>query len=658
MSFSRRYAAGVPADSRTGRTPSRDDSRQPGIRIAPSRARTRQRNLLLDVPIAGRLTLGFLIAALIAALAAGVAGVQRAQELTRESTFYQNLLQTNTSLTTGDSFLQLMDSELHAALALTQTSSPSQEDLATDQKAVQSLETQFSSILDGYSQQDLLTSHPDRAALIEESGHANQISQQRTLTSSALRTWQVYSTAQDEVLRDIAAGNFAEAAALERSQAEPTHADVLSALRSLIQFNGRLASSVQGAAAVEETNQLYITVLAAVLAFLSVGGVGVFISDTIVRRLKHLRRVTQEVEAGQIGARAEVVGKDEIGGVSASVNGMLDTIVGLLQETRRQRDALQNAAERLFSDIRIASAGDLRVNANASSDPIGMLGNAFNFTIGRFRRFMLRAQTATEQLDVLSRQQIERTDAFLLSLQQLVRASSNPSQTSVSSYASSPAYWPSVPGLSFDRAPAEPSRLLGALDSARDQARVLMSEGAAARARVVVDLAEQAYLSAQRVRQLALTTADPLAPAQQQQLTALREQETQHLSGVLVRLANSAQNIDRETIDGLTVLTQSLDRASETARTLPAEGAARAQGSGPIGAPLSQAHAQSFARLGAAYGQEVAALARHMIVIAQEMRAGLAPFQLGQDDGMRSYEPLSAPPYSPFSASQPPYHSR
>lgn len=108
-----------------------------------------------------------------------------------------------------------------------------------------------------------------------------------------------------------------------------------------------------------------------------------------MQRLRQLRHVTRAVEQGQLDRRVQVTGHDEIAGVSASVNDMLDTIVGLLEETERQREALTNAAAHLFSDMRIVSAGDLRVHAPVSDDPIGLLANAFNFTVGRFNRFVL-----------------------------------------------------------------------------------------------------------------------------------------------------------------------------------------------------------------------------------------------------------------------------
>jgi hypothetical protein len=73
-------------------------------------------SLLLDLPIAWRLTLGFLLAALIAAAASGLSGVQRAQSLATQAAFYQRLLEANTSLTTGANFVQLMDTESHDIL--------------------------------------------------------------------------------------------------------------------------------------------------------------------------------------------------------------------------------------------------------------------------------------------------------------------------------------------------------------------------------------------------------------------------------------------------------------------------------------------------------------------------------------------------------------
>jgi hypothetical protein len=45
-----------------------------------------------------------------------------------------------------------------------------------------------------------------------------------------------------------------------------------------------------------------------------------------------------------------------------------------------------------------------------------MLANAFNFTISRFQRFLLRMQASAKQLDVIARQELERSETFAATL--------------------------------------------------------------------------------------------------------------------------------------------------------------------------------------------------------------------------------------------------
>src|SRR5262249_25510001 len=165
-------------------------------------------------------------------------------------------LEANTSLTTGANFVQLMNTASHDILQTAQGPAPSRETLTNDETALAGLATRYDTILSDYSNVYVIDQFPDAVTLLTEAGHANQIAQQRTLLSSALRTWQVYESAQNRVIAFIQAGDLNSAATLERAQAEPTNADALSALRSLIQFNSRVASSVNDAAVVEQRNQL------------------------------------------------------------------------------------------------------------------------------------------------------------------------------------------------------------------------------------------------------------------------------------------------------------------------------------------------------------------------------------------------------------------
>ncbi len=395
-------------------------------------------NPLIGIPIAQRLILGFLIPALIAAFAASIIGIQSAQLLNQESGFYQDLFQSYLSLATGNNYLQLMNFKLNETLSYASANSP-QAQLTADQQAVQGLETRYNTLLQNYVQHDLLIHNPSQIDLFNGAGHSGQDTQQNLLASSAMRTWQIYRSTQDQILRDIQNGLYQNAQTLEQQQGQLTYSDTLSALSQLIQFNGRLTTYVQDATNVQQTSTLVTTLIAVLLVFFAIGLIGWLIYGTLVSRLRKLRKVAQAVQRGQIDSRVTIDGRDEITDVSISVNTMLDAIVNLLEQTRVQRDALSSAAERLFADMRLANGGEFDVKTAVNNDPIWMLGHAFSFTIGRFRRFVMRNQTTIEQLDVVSQQGMKNANAFLMHARRLLQ---DP--------ASSPLYLPSNPQNATD----------------------------------------------------------------------------------------------------------------------------------------------------------------------------------------------------------------
>jgi methyl-accepting chemotaxis protein len=583
-------------------------------------ARRPRRMVLLNLPLVWRLTIGFLFAALIAAAASGLSGLQRAQTLSHESSFYESLLRSNTALTTGNNFLQLMGTKLDETLVDASMANPSRETLAGDQTALQGLATRYDAILNDFTRTQLLAEHPDEVAQLAEANHSGEAGQQRTLAASALRTWRVYQDAQTQVLQDVASGNLAEAATLLRSQAQPTNADALSAMRALIQFDGRIATSVHDAAVVEQQCSFTIALIAGALAFLAIAAAGWLISNTIVWPLRLLRRVTQDVERGRMGARVAVDGRDEIASVAGSVNGMLDTIVGLLEVSQRQRDAMVSAAEKLFTDVRVAGAGDLRVNAYVSGDPIGLLGNAFNFTIGRFRRFILRSQSTVDQLDVVAHQVHERANAFVLAARTL--PGTTPAAAGAESWA--------MPDLGDSRAGgASDGSLTQQVLRARDLARDLGREGGYQQAHTIYELAEQAYLAAGRLTQLIGQSAQGMPPGvADERGTQAQLAELRGLSEVLSQLGFAAQSARQQTGTDFGALDAALDQiGSLAARQVSREAAPQWLGAAPGTPPVD------LTRLSAAFANDVAALARQILHVSAEMREGLVPFRLEAGPG-------------------------
>ncbi len=283
--------------------------------------------LHFDLPIAQRLMLGFLATAIIAGIVAGAISLQRLQSLHRQSSFYQSLLNTKTQLTVGSNLLELMNNKTHNVLDdLTTLPVISQETLRDDKIALQGLTDRYDQLLHSYVAQDLLENNPDQVALLQESNHDAQVTQQKGLVESALRTWSYYKKAQEQFIGAVNKNDLTSAAAIERLQEERLNDDAQSAMRALIRFNEALSRSVLDAVGIEERYQLVTTVIGITFAFISIALVGLFISNTLVNRLKQLRHITRAVEEGKVDRRLKVVGRDEIADISASVNAMLEII--------------------------------------------------------------------------------------------------------------------------------------------------------------------------------------------------------------------------------------------------------------------------------------------------------------------------------------------
>lgn len=302
-------------------------------------------NPLLNIPIGRRLALGFLIPALIAALTLSNVGVQSQQRLLQESTFYQHLFDAYTSLTSEGDMLQQMHTNLQETTSYAAQQHAIPAILKDDRGVIEGLAAQFNRILDAYFQQDLLDHSPDLMALFTESGHKAQIEEQRTYSEEAHASWRAYHAIQEQVLDLVMAGSIARAQVLLVIQENAAFSDAGRDLQTLITFNETLLPSLHDAATLQVQKLLISTLLAALGVLLGIGLVGWLISSTLVRRLQRLRSAAQAVANGQVDVRLNAGGRDEIAEVSESTNAMVDTLVGLIEQTKRQRDELARGEE-------------------------------------------------------------------------------------------------------------------------------------------------------------------------------------------------------------------------------------------------------------------------------------------------------------------------
>lgn len=598
------------------------------LRIRSSRSRGG--SLLIDLPIGTRLTLGFLAAALLASLVVGAIGLQRSQSLSRQSEFYRSILTTNTNLNTGTQYLQLIKTESQSIVDLLQSPQPSVETLKNDKTALKDLIQRYDNLLTGYLNKDVLSKHPEQQSILGITGQdITTTNQQDVLAGSAYRAWHTHKNSLEEIMRDFDNNDVAKAKNLQQVQVELTNSDASSATRALIQFNGRLTDSIQQAEAVESQNQIITTTIGSIIAFILIVIIGLVISGTIIRRLKQLREVTQAVEQGQLNRRVNVVGRDEIADVSGSVNAMLEAIVGLLDETRNQRDALTNAAEHLFSDMRVVSAGDLRINAPVSNDPIGMLANAFNFTVGRFRRFLQRTKTTAEQLDVIARQQIERSENFT---QALLQMKSGSKTTWSQSGKELEVTGNSNAGMKADN---QQIALLNQLRQTREHIQQIANEAIMQRFQNTLMLAEQTTSTIEHLTNLPQTAST--LNMRPNELRTLFQDDLHTLSVLNQRMAQEIQRSQESSSRGFQEIEQEMTRLTSKARLLKGQSA---------DSPTPRANQdmlQEMIKQSTHFANDIHAMGRQVNHIAQEVRTSIVNFQLDTVESGVNLPALSQP---------------
>jgi methyl-accepting chemotaxis protein len=150
-----------------------------------------------------------------------------------------------------------------------------------------------------------------------------------------------------------------------------------------------------------QTDPLWLgTIIALLVTTGAVTILGFLMNLTITQRLRHVAELTKRISKGETDKRAIVTGRDEIYMVAASMNTMLDSIVQLLQETQGQRDRLQAQVEKLVSEVSSVGEGDLRVQAQVTSDALGILAESFNYMIAELNGLVIRVKKYTKDVEV------------------------------------------------------------------------------------------------------------------------------------------------------------------------------------------------------------------------------------------------------------------
>ncbi|GAC1397137.1 MAG: hypothetical protein NVSMB49_02360 [Ktedonobacteraceae bacterium] len=232
----------------------------------------------------------------------------------------------------------------------------------------------------------------------------NQLSQeQHVILNKVLGVnglWTNYKNANDQVLQDVQHPTIDTVKLNSDNVAASEAFNSLRAAWSTVTGITQQISSVLVQVGSSQVNPIILgTVIAFLTAIMVVIAIGYIVNNTITSPLRDLALLTRRIAKGETSARAKIAGHDEIHMVANSMNNMLDNIVRLIQETQSQRDVLQSQVEKLVGEVSGVGEGDLRIQAEVTTDALGVLADSFNYMVEELSSLIVRVKMVANEVD-------------------------------------------------------------------------------------------------------------------------------------------------------------------------------------------------------------------------------------------------------------------
>lgn len=166
--------------------------------------------------------------------------------------------------------------------------------------------------------------------------------------------------------------------------------------------------------AASAASSLTLLIIGFLLALAISAALVYLVARSIVRPLADLTRVSEEIQAGNFAARAEVDAGHATGSAAAALNQALDELTGLVQ-TREERDRIQSQIITLLDEVSAVAEGDLTVEAEVTADALGSVADSFNYMISELRGIVANVNQTTAEVTQASGD-IARTSSTLAEL--------------------------------------------------------------------------------------------------------------------------------------------------------------------------------------------------------------------------------------------------
>lgn len=146
-----------------------------------------------------------------------------------------------------------------------------------------------------------------------------------------------------------------------------------------------------------------------------------FVANRVTRPIQNAAKAVERIGQGDLNARLQVVGEDELAVLGVNINLMAEQIEALIKDQkaeaerielarqearqeaderaeaqRQQKEFLQRRALELLMEVDPVSKGDLTIRANVTSDEVGTIADSYNAIIRSLRQIVQQVQVASK----------------------------------------------------------------------------------------------------------------------------------------------------------------------------------------------------------------------------------------------------------------------
>lgn len=179
------------------------------------------------------------------------------------------------------------------------------------------------------------------------------------------------------------------------TSANSASAQIYQLINETAMHEGRLLAERSKAAAATHTTMERVIVFGSAGCLLLTVLIAWLLTRAILAPLGHLTRAVDALGRGQRGARAEVIGRDELAQVATSFNQMAGAIEDALAQEQAATASLKGDVDVLLSAVSLAAKGDFTGRITVSgNDAIGQLAEGLKLMLANLSKLLSDVQSA------------------------------------------------------------------------------------------------------------------------------------------------------------------------------------------------------------------------------------------------------------------------